>query len=208
MDKFVIRQIVSIITRKHFRKTWMRLNKIHLVPVYSYLIFIFIRNSVRRKFHFFNDDLRDRQTSQLFWQKPCSLVSSTSVTLPFCCPRALTSLCFKVLSARVCSVNLRLLTHTTPLFCFFYFKLLFSKTLGLVAIYSSFSIDDPFRLSRPTKLYWSDQPSGITRWEPYLFWLSLNVPRSSPLFSCSNFWFLCFCSTFLLWCQQKGHLKI
>ena len=44
----------------------MRLNKIHLVPVYSYLIFIFIRNSVRRKFHFFNDDLRDRQTSQLF----------------------------------------------------------------------------------------------------------------------------------------------
>ena len=66
MDKFVIRQIVSIITRKHFRKTWMRLNKIHLVPVYSCLIFIFIRNSVRRKFHFFNDDLRDRQTSQLF----------------------------------------------------------------------------------------------------------------------------------------------
>ena len=44
----------------------MRLNKIHLGPVYSYLIFIFIRNSVRRKFHFFNDDLRDRQTSQLF----------------------------------------------------------------------------------------------------------------------------------------------
>ena len=53
----------------------------------------------------------------------------------FCYSRALTPLCFKVLPARVCSVNLRLLTHTTPLFCFFYFKLLFSKTLGLVVIY-------------------------------------------------------------------------
>ena len=134
VDKFVIRQIVSIITRNHFRKTWMGLNKIHLGPVYSYLILIFIRDLVRWKFHFFNDWSRQRDQPELHWQQNF-VTFVPSVTSPFCYPRALTPLCFKVLPARVCSVNLRLLTHTTPLFCFFYFKLLFSKTLGLVVIY-------------------------------------------------------------------------
>ena len=49
-DKFTIRQIVSIVTRNHFRKTWMRPNKIHLGPVYSYLILIFIRDLIRWNF--------------------------------------------------------------------------------------------------------------------------------------------------------------
>ena len=34
---------------------------------------------------------------------------------------------------------------------------------------------------------WSDQPSGIARWRPHLYRLSLNVSRSFPLFPCSNF---------------------
>ena len=50
--------------------------------------------------------------------------------------RALSRHCvLRYIAARVCSVNLRLLTHTPPLFCYFYFKLFFSKTLGLVVIY-------------------------------------------------------------------------
>ena len=119
----------------------MRLNKIHLVPVYSYLIEILTQN-----FDEWNFRERDRNSTetQLFSEQnlvafvPCRLLSR------FCYPRALTPLCFKVLPARVCSVNLRLLTHTTPLFCFFYFKLLFSKTLGLVVIiYSCISIETP-----------------------------------------------------------------
>ena len=37
---------------------------------------------------------------------------------------------------------------------------------------------------------WSDQPSGSTKWEPYLSWLSLNVSSTFPLFSCSIFFSL------------------
>ena len=172
MDKFVIRQIVSIITRKHFRKTWMRLNKIHLVPVYSYLIKI----SFDPKF-WWTKFSRQKSQPVLTANSTANLVASfPSVTLPFCHPHALTPLCFKVLPARVCSVNLRLLTHTTPLFCFFYFKLLFSKTLGLVVIYSSISIDDPFRLSRPTKLYCKTQT-----WTQMSFRGGAVVRRISPV---------------------------
>ena len=132
VDKFVIRQIVSIITRNHFRKTWMRLNEIHLVPVYSYLIEILTQN-----FDEWNFRERDRESTEITtaFDSKNFVAFVPSVTSPFCHSRALTPLCFKVLPARVCSVNLRLLTHTTPLFCFFYFKLLFSKTLGLVVIY-------------------------------------------------------------------------
>ena len=128
----------------------MRLNKIHLGPVYSYLILIFIRNSVRRKFHFFNDDQRDRETSQLLLTATL-YPSFRRRLLHVSVTRALSRHCvLRYFPARVCSVNLRLLTHTTPLFCFFYFKLFFSKTLGLVVIYI---YRRPFRPSQPTKLY-------------------------------------------------------
>ena len=38
----------------------------------------------------------------------------------------------------------------------------------------------------------SDQPSGISRWEPYLVWLSLNVSRGFPFLFCSIFGFFLF----------------
>ena len=98
----------------------------------------------------FEREIDSRQRHNSFENKPCNH-RSTSVTSRFCYPRALTPLCFKVLPARVCSVNLRLLTHTTPLFCFFYFKLLFSKTLGLVVIYIDLYLyRRSFRPSQPT----------------------------------------------------------
>ena len=59
---------------------------------------------------------------------PCRLLSLLLSALSRHCV-------LRYFSARVCSVNLQLLTHTTPLFCYFYFKLFFSKTLGLVVIY-------------------------------------------------------------------------
>ena len=126
VDKFTIRQIVSIVTRNHFRKTWMRPNKIHLGPVYSYLIEIFSWSEilVRRKFH--SERSRQNQTqlnSQSFCPSFRRAVTNVSDI------RALSRHCvLRYFSARVCSVNLQLLTHTTPLFCFFYFKLFFSKT--------------------------------------------------------------------------------
>ena len=152
VDKFVIRQIVSIITRNHFRKTWLRLNKIHLVPVYSYLIEIFSWSEIFVT-EIFEREIESDHTHNFIRQE--NLVAFFRRLLHFSVTRALSRHCvLRYFPARVCSVNLRLLTHTTPLFCFFYFKLLFSKTLGLVVIYSSISIDDPFRLSQPTKLYW------------------------------------------------------
>ena len=115
VDKFTIRQIVSIVTRNYFRKTWMGLNKIHLGPVYSYLIEIFSWAEI------FEREIESQQSHNSIWQQNF-VTFVPSVTSPFCHSRALTPLCFKVLPARVCSVNLRLLTHTTPLFCFFYFS--------------------------------------------------------------------------------------
>ena len=121
VDKFTTRQIVSIVTRNHFRKTWMRPNKIHLGPVYSYLILISIRNFGQMKISFLQR-LIDRENKHNSIREQTLCPSFRRAVTHVSVIRALSRHCvLRYFSARVCSVNLQLLTHTTPLFLLFLF---------------------------------------------------------------------------------------
>ena len=123
VDKFTIRQIVSIVTRNHFRKTWMRPNKIHLGPVYSYLIITPIRNS-----RFYSRFQNLGSSENLIFRKKNTPTTTSEVLLVHNWHSRTTVILahsrhcvLRYFPARVCSVNLRLLTHTTPLFLLFLF---------------------------------------------------------------------------------------
>ena len=84
VEKFTIRQIMSIITRNYFRKTWIISNKIHFWPVYSYLIEIFsvLRSRVNEITTQFHQSSQEQNFRVGYYH--------------FCYPRTLTPLCFKV----------------------------------------------------------------------------------------------------------------
>ena len=69
----------------------MRLNEIHLVPVYSYLIEILTQNFDERNFR-----ERDRESTEIItpFDSKNFVAFVPSVTSPFCHSRALTPLCF------------------------------------------------------------------------------------------------------------------